>query len=70
MREKIRDFMEGHLGCTNKEICWGTGFTPHQVSIAVLAIRKEWTDKLKPSTSDSEAVERAMSIIQARGLGR
>lgn len=70
IREKIRSFMEDHLGCSNKEISFGTGFTQDQVAYAVSAIRKEWADKMKRSTSDSEAVERAMAIIQGWGLGR
>jgi hypothetical protein len=43
--ERVRGFMEMHLGCTAKEVAYGLGLSGDQARRAVRKIRSEWMGK-------------------------
>lgn len=40
--ERVRSFMEQHLGCTNREVAYGLQISYTQAARAVRKLRAEW----------------------------
>lgn len=40
--ERVRSYLESHLGCTAKEAAYALGLSEHQAARAVRKIREEW----------------------------